>query len=96
MATPQYRDLIISLIARIAPEADLSNLDPDLRFRDQFDFDSIDCLNLVMAIARELQFTIPEADYPRLATLNGCLHYLAGRDEAAAPPDAAPDHREGA
>ena len=95
MATEQHRELIITLIRRIAPEAELTQLNPDLRFRDQFEFDSIDCLNLVMTLGRELQIDIPETDYPRLATLNGCLHYLAERGVAAAPPAAAPDHQAG-
>lgn len=96
MTTQKHRELIVSIIKRIAPETDLTHLNPNLRFRDQFEFDSIDCLNLVMTIARELQIDIPEADFPRLATLKGCLDYLAGRGGAAAPPASAPDRPEGA
>lgn len=72
----QHRELVLALLKKIAPEADLSALEPDVRFRDQFDFDSIDCLNLVMSIGKELQIDIPEADYPLLGSLNGCLSYL--------------------
>ncbi len=66
-------------LARIAPEVDLRSIDPALRFRDQFDFDSVDFLNLVMALQEALGIRIPEGDYPRLATLDSCADYLRQR-----------------
>jgi len=94
MNDQQLREMILALLKKIAPEADVSVIDPDVRFRDQFEFDSIDCLNLVMAIAKELQIAIPEVDYPRLATLNGCLRYLGPESAAAVPPAADSGPRE--
>jgi acyl carrier protein len=76
MNEQQIRELVIASLTQIAPEADLSSLQPDIRFRDQFDFDSIDCLNLVTALGKELGIEIPEIDYPKLGTLNGCIRYL--------------------
>lgn len=72
----QIREMILGCLTRIAPEADLSSIEPDTRFRDQFAFDSIDCLNLMTAIEKEFSIKISEVDYPKLATLNGCIHYL--------------------
>ncbi len=77
MNEQQIRELVIASLNTIAPEADLSSLQPDIRFRDQFDFDSIDCLNLVTRLGKELGIKIPEIDYPKLGTLNGCIGYLA-------------------
>jgi acyl carrier protein len=48
-------------------------------FRDQLDIDSMDFLNFVIAVHEALHVEIPEADYPKLATLNGCVEYLAAR-----------------
>ena len=72
----QIRELAIRILREIAPEADLENFRSDVSFRDQFDFDSVDCLNFVIRLEKELKFDIPEIDYPRLTTLNGCVEYL--------------------
>jgi acyl carrier protein len=45
--------------------------------RDQLDIDSMDLLNFVIGIRKEIKVDIPEADYPKLATLDGYLNYLA-------------------
>lgn len=76
MSDVNIKQLILRLLAKIAPEADLSALEPDTRFRDQFEFDSIDCLSLVTGIEKELGLKIPELDYPKFGTLNGCIKYL--------------------
>ena len=39
----------------------------------------MDFLNFVIALHRALGIDIPEADYGRLATLDGAVEYLAGR-----------------
>lgn len=77
MDREQIRGIVIGFLGQIAPEADLTSLEPDTTFRDQYEFDSIDCLNLIKAIEKELGISVPEADYPRLATLNGCVRYLS-------------------
>ena len=51
--------------------------------------DSMDVLNLVVAIHDELGVDIPEADYGKIDTLDGCLDYLAAAiaaRESARPP----------
>jgi acyl carrier protein len=68
--------LILETLGRIAPELDPSTLDPDLAFRDQFELDSVDFLNFVIGLEKALDRRIPEADFPRLSSLNGCLGYL--------------------
>lgn len=73
----RIREMISVILGRIAPEADLSALEPDRRFRDQFEFDSIDCLNLMTAIEKECGVKISEEDYPKLASLDGCIRYLS-------------------
>lgn len=64
------------ILGEIAPEADLTSLKPDVSFREQLDIDSMDFLNFVIALHETLHVEIPEADYPKLATLNGCVEYL--------------------
>ncbi len=72
----ETKETVLKILGQIAPEADLAELNPDVSFRDQLDIDSMDFLNFVIAVHKELHVEIPEADYPKLATLNGCLAYL--------------------
>ncbi len=72
----QIREVVLRLLGEIAPEADLAAMKPDVSFRDQLDLDSMDFLNFVVALHKELRVDIPEADYPKYATLDGCIEQL--------------------
>jgi acyl carrier protein len=73
------RAVVLRVLREIAPEADLAGLKPDVAFREQLDLDSMDILNFVVGLHAALGVEIPEADYPRLATLDACVEYLASR-----------------
>jgi acyl carrier protein len=78
-ATPavnETRNLILRLLGEIAPEADLTALQPDVSFRDQLDLDSMDFLNFVIGLGQRSGVKIPEADTPRLRTMRGLVAYL--------------------
>jgi acyl carrier protein len=77
MTRDEITGTVLRVLGQIAPEADLSQLKPHLRIRDQLDVDSMDLLNFVIGLHKELKVEIPEADYPKLSTLNGCTDYLA-------------------
>jgi hypothetical protein len=57
----------------------LIHLGGDEPFRQEFDLDAMDFLNFVIALHASLNVDVPEADYPKLATLNGAVEYLADR-----------------
>jgi acyl carrier protein len=71
--------LILDTLIGVAPEIDPGALDPDIAFRDQFEIDSVDFLNFVINLEKRLGRRIPEADFPRLSSLNGCVAYLGVR-----------------
>jgi len=71
-------------LTEIAPEVDAADIDPDKSFRDQFDFDSMDYLSLMMNLNDKLGVHISEVDYPRLSNLSGCVQYLEDRLKADA------------
>ena len=71
------RAAVLRALRQIAPEVDPGTLRPEVSLRDQVDLDSMDFLNFVIGIAQSLGVQIPEADYPQLATLDGCVAYLA-------------------
>ncbi len=85
MTRDEIRTAALDLLAEIAPELDPSALAGDVPLRDQVDLDSMDFLNYLISIHTTLEVEIPEADYDRLATLDGIVAYV---DEAlrAAPP----------
>jgi acyl carrier protein len=68
---------VLRNLGKIAPEADLERLEPDVEIRRQIDIDSMDFLNFVISIHESLGVEVPEEDYPRLATLKGCVAYIA-------------------
>lgn len=76
MTRDQIEAIVLRALARIAPEADLSRIGPEAPLRDQLDVDSMDFLNFVIELHKGLNVEIPEADYPELTTLNGCVSYL--------------------
>jgi acyl carrier protein len=78
----EIKALVLRELGNIAPEAG-SEIDPDTELREQIDLDSMDILNLMIAIHEATGVDIPEADYPKLATLNGAVAYLRERIKAA-------------
>ena len=73
------KEAILQAFRKVAPEADLATLDPDVPIRDQIDIDSMDQLNVVIRLHEILGVTIPESDYRRLTTINGMIAYLGER-----------------
>ncbi len=70
------RNTVLQALARIAPEADLEALDPSTDIREELDLVSVDFLNFVVSLNNQLGVEVPEADYAKLRTLEGCLTYL--------------------
>jgi len=54
----------------------LSDVKPEVPLRDQLDLDSMDFLDIVMELRKKHSIEVPEADYPRLASLDSCAEYL--------------------
>ena len=79
MTGDELRATVLRVLGEIAPEADLAALNADVGFRDQLDFDSMDLLNFVVGLHIALGVEIPEADYPKLSTLEACVDYLTAK-----------------
>lgn len=58
---------------------DLGPIDPAQDLRDQIDIDSVDFLNFVIGLHKELNIEIPDSDVAKLTTLNGCVSYLLAK-----------------
>lgn len=79
MTDDQIRALVLQELSNIAPEVETDQIDPTLDLREQIDLDSMDILNLVIAIHEATGVDIPEADYPQMASLAGSIAYLRTR-----------------
>jgi acyl carrier protein len=84
MTEPELRDLVLGILKKIAPEADAGSIHPQESLRDQLDLDSMDFLNFLIALHERFKVEIPEADYPRLSSLQAIMEYLAPRTGASA------------
>jgi acyl carrier protein len=67
---------VTTCLHRIAPEADLATLDPRANLRESLDLDSFDFLQFLITLSQILHLDIPEADYPKLSTLDSLMTYL--------------------
>lgn len=63
----------------VAPDLEGEPLDTGRRYRDQFDFDSMDLLHYVTELHHRTGIAIPEADYAKVESLDDAVRYLAAR-----------------
>jgi len=73
----QLREVVISALTEVAPDVDPAAIDPDADLAEQLDIDSMDFLNIIVAIHEQTGIEIPERDYPKLSTLADAVTYLA-------------------
>lgn len=76
MRPEQIRQVIVNILARIAPDEDLSQIRDDVPFREQMELDSMDFLDIVMELRKLYRIQIPEEDYQNLNTMDGTVNYL--------------------
>jgi acyl carrier protein len=79
MTDNELKQVVFDALKRIAPESEPSKVDSGLDLREQLDLDSMDFLNFVVELHERLHVDIPESEYGRLYTLDGCLHELRAR-----------------
>ena len=79
MNRDEIRDAIVSCLCEVAPEIDAAAVKDDISFRDQFDVDSMDLLNFIIAMHERLHVDIPESEYGRLGTVDLLVDYIAGQ-----------------
>lgn len=78
------RATVFDVLQSIAPEIEPASIDASRPLRHQVDLDSMDWLNVLIALNERLGVSVPEADAARLHTLDDLLGYLARRLPGAA------------
>jgi acyl carrier protein len=76
MNAVEVRAALLELLVRIAPDIDPAAVVPDVDYRDQFDFDSMDLFHLALAVHERFGVDVPERDYRELQSLAGGTAYL--------------------
>jgi len=76
MSEDEIKAAVRKALLEIAPEAEDEELKPEVNFRDQIELDSMDFVAFVLELEKELGVKVPELQYPRLSSLNGCIAYF--------------------
>ncbi len=77
LTNTEVRSKVLDIIADIALDDDVTGINDDLALREQLDLDSMDFLDIVMELKKRHKIEVPQEDYPRLATMQSCVDYLA-------------------
>jgi acyl carrier protein len=77
MTTDDIRAAVLASLADVAPEADPATIDPAVPLQEQLDLDSMDFLALLEGVATRTGVELPERDYAEVASLQGCVDYVA-------------------
>jgi len=71
------------ILSDVAPELDVAVVPDDADLRNDVGIDSMDFLNFIIGINKQLSVAIPEADYGKINTLAKCADYI-GRSKPGA------------
>jgi len=83
MTPDEIKQAVVEALSKIAPEIQPGAIDSKTNVRDQFDIDSMDFLNFVLALHARLGVDVPETDYPRLYTVDDAVAYLVAKTGTA-------------
>jgi acyl carrier protein len=75
----ELAQLVTTSLFSVAPDLEGETVSPDEAFRDQFEIDSMDFLNFLIALHNVTGIDSPERDYVRLESLSGAVTYLRSR-----------------
>ena len=79
MNDAEIKALALRVLQSIAPEIEEVDLRDDKPLRAQIDLDSMDWLNFLLGLHRELSVDIPESDDARRVTLADVVAYQRQR-----------------
>lgn len=79
MNRSELETIIKTAIGDIAPDADPDDLEADDDIRDELDLDSMDFLNLIVAVSKKSGVNIPESDYAQVLTMDTMCQYVEAR-----------------
>lgn len=75
MNEQELRAVLMRALTEVAPDIDPAAIDPGADLAE-LEIDSIDYLNLVVALHEQTGIDIPERDYAKLSTIDAAVAYL--------------------
>lgn len=84
MTEAQIKATMAQVLRRIAPEANLNDIEPSENLREALDLDSMDFLHFLVGLHEELGVDIPESEYGRLTTTARIVEYVQTADQERA------------
>ncbi len=79
MTEDDIRRAFLEELVTIAPDLDPQTVSGTDHLQDDLELDSMDVLNLVIALSKRFSIDIPEADYPDIATADRAVDYIGKR-----------------
>lgn len=79
MTEPEVRNAVLDIIQDVAGLDEKPVVDGAKPLREQLDLDSMDFLDIVMELRKRHKIEVPEADYPKLASLDSTVAYILSR-----------------
>jgi acyl carrier protein len=79
---PDLDAAVRAALADVAPEVGADTVDADAEFHDDLGLDSMDALNLAIALHESTGVDIPERDYPEITSIATCIAYLRSHGAA--------------
>ncbi|MDR1483787.1 MAG: acyl carrier protein [Planctomycetaceae bacterium] len=76
MTESEIRKAVIDILSEISPDENFTSLNDEVSFREQFEMDSMDLLDIVLELRKRFKVQIPEEDYPKLDNMNSTVQYL--------------------
>lgn len=77
MTEAEAREIVRAALHRIAPEIDLDALDPEADFQADADMDSVDVLNLLVAVQEKSGVEVPDRVAGSLTSIAALSSYMA-------------------
>lgn len=77
MTEAEAREIVLAALHRIAPEIDFDALDPEADFQADADMDSVDVLNLLVAVQEKTGVEVPDRVAGSLTSIAALSSYMA-------------------
>lgn len=77
--SPDLEAVVRAALGEVAPDLDPAGLGCNDDFHDDLGLDSIDALNLAIALHEATGVDIPERDAPKITSIASCVDYLRAR-----------------
>ncbi len=82
MSPGDARREVYAALTEIAPDCDPTTVDPRRPIREQIELDSMDQLNVMIALGEATGVEIPERDYSHVNSIDGLVTYLVAHSPA--------------